>query len=206
MIAGRDAVGGGTWLGVTGTGRFAVVTNVRAAGGPDPAKLSRGELVIDMLRTGPAAVRADALDRFNPFNLIVADRDELALLTNRPAPVARPLSPGVHGLSNGLHDAPWPKTLALQSAVEHWIAAGESDPAALLAALRDETVPQDGGGDQDEVEPVGSPIFIRDAVYGTRCSTVVTVDAEGRGMIAERRFGPDGEMTGETRLAFCWPV
>jgi uncharacterized protein with NRDE domain len=198
VIAGRDMVGGGTWLGVSEAGRFAVVTNVREAGGRDPAKASRGGLVNAALEQGLARVAADDLARFNPFNLLVLDRGALAVLSNRPGPVVRPLAAGMHGLSNGLHDAPWPKTRALQAAVSDW----DGEIEDLFAALRDER----RFGDGDGVEPVGSPVFMRDPVYGTRCSTVVTVDAAGRGTIAERRFDADGTMTGETRLAFAWPA
>lgn len=203
-IAGRDRVGGGTWLGVNDAGRFAVVTNVRAAGGADPAKASRGGLVSDALERGLAAVAGDELGRFNPFNLLVADGDQLALLSNRPDSLVRALGPGVHGLSNGMHDAPWPKTEVLQAAVERWALEDRGDVEDLFAALREERRFDDGGG--DEQEPVGSPVFIRHPVYGTRCSTVMTVDHDGRGMIVERRFGVDGEVTGVTRLGFGWGV
>lgn len=206
VIAGRDVVGGGTWLGVSDGGRFAVVTNVRDAGGRDPAKESRGGLVTAALQNGLTAVGAEGLDGFNPFNLLVVSRGGAAVLTNRPAPTAWSLAAGMHGLSNGLHDAPWPKTLALQAAVAHWVAADGIEIDGLFTALRDERrhiAPRD---DADEGEPVGSPVFIRNAVYGTRCSTVVTVDSDGCGVIAERRFDSEGAMTGETRLAFAWPT
>ncbi len=55
IIAGRDLVSGGSWMGVSEAGRFAVVTNIRDADGPDPAKLSRGALVADWLAEGRAA-------------------------------------------------------------------------------------------------------------------------------------------------------
>lgn len=203
-IAGRDVVGGGTWLGVNDAGRFAVVTNVREAGGVDPAKASRGGLVSDALGCGLAAVAGSDLGRFNPFNLLVADGDELALLSNRPDPLVRSLGAGVHGLSNGVHDAPWPKTRVVRAAVERWVREDRGDVETLFAALRDERRFDEDGG--DELEPVGSPVFIRHPVYGTRCSTVVTVDRDGRGEIVERRFGIEGEVTGETRLGFGWGV
>ena len=60
IIAGRDLLGGGTWLGVGDADRFAVVTNRRGFGDPDPARRSRGELVSALL-TGddpPAALDA----------------------------------------------------------------------------------------------------------------------------------------------------
>jgi uncharacterized protein with NRDE domain len=203
VIAGRDGVGGGTWLGVSEAGRFAVVTNVREAGAADPAGASRGGLVSEVLEQGLAVVASGDLARFNPFNLLALDRGALAVLSNRPEPVVRPLAAGMHGLSNGLHDAPWPKTRALQTAVAEWIADGVGDIEGLFTALRDERRFDEDRG--DEAEPVGSPVFMCNPVYGTRCSTVVTVDRAGCGMIAERRFAPDGSVTGETRLAFAWP-
>src|ERR1700761_5615309 len=68
VIAGRDAVGGGTWLGVSEAGRFAVVTNLGGFGAADLGKASRGALVTDMLAGAEAG--AIDLDAFNPFNLI----------------------------------------------------------------------------------------------------------------------------------------
>ena len=41
VIAGRDLEAGGTWLGITESGRFAAVTNVREPGQP-PGRYSRG--------------------------------------------------------------------------------------------------------------------------------------------------------------------
>jgi len=203
VIAGRDAVGGGTWLGVNEAGRFVVVTNLRGFGAPDPGKASRGALVTDVLAGKDAA--AIDLAAFNPFNLIAIDGERPAYLTNRPEAARAALAPGMHGLSNGLRDEPWPKTRQLQAAVADWLAVDDADIAPLFDALRDERVPVGDQADDDEREPVASPVFIRNPVYGTRCSTVVTVDADGNGLIAERRFDAAGDVTGEARLAFRWP-
>ncbi|QIG81575.1 NRDE family protein [Stakelama tenebrarum] len=198
IIAGRDAVGGGTWLGVSETGRFAVVTNVRGQGDPDPAKASRGALVVDLL--GPVALEDVVPERYNAFNLFAIDEGRGSYLSNRPEPMRAKLAPGLHGLANGMGTQAWPKTAALQASVQRWAASGSDDIAPLFDALRDES------GFVTDVPDTGSPIFIRDPVYGTRCSTVVAVDAEGRGLIAERRFDADGVVTGETRLPFSWMV
>lgn len=200
VIAGRDQVAGGTWLGLSEAGRFAAVTNVRGEA-PDPGRQSRGALVTDML----AGEEPADLDAYNPFNLIAVEPEGPMFLTNRPQPLRRPLGAGMHGLSNGLLDTLWPKTLRLQAGVANWLAAGVADTEPLFAALADERpagVPvQD---EADGFEPVHSPVFIRNPVYGTRCSTVVTVDAAGRGRIAERRFHSDGSPAGETLLRFHW--
>ena len=78
------------------------------------------------------------------------------------------------------------------------------DGLGLFAALADET-PLPPETDSEGPEAAFSPVFIRNAVYGTRCSTVVLIDEAGQGQIIERRFGPDGTATGETALGFAWP-
>jgi uncharacterized protein with NRDE domain len=44
--------------------------------------------------------------------------------------------------------------------------------------------------------------FIVHPEYGTRCSTVLTVDDTGQVRFLERRFDPDGRQTGESRFNF----
>ena len=208
-ISGRDLQSGGTWLGVSEkTGRFVLVTNLRGFGLPDPARVSRGRLVDDVLSgSGSFGDPARApLDPFNPFNLIVADRASAMFLTNRPDPLRTGLGPGIYGLSNGTLDEPWPKTLQLKAALLRWIETGQNGFDPLFAALRSETL--EAGGlpprDLSEVvaEPAETPPFIRSPVYGTRCSTVVAIDADGHGRIAELRFDLLGEPAGETAFDF----
>ena len=185
VIAGRDLVSGGTWLGMR-EGRFAAVTNVR--GEPrTPARRSRGELVTDVLLDRSSA----GPDAYGAYNLIAADGETATFSTNRPHPAAHALAPGVYGLANAGLDEPWPKTVRLKAILADWLADAADDPARLLDGLMEE-VPED---------PALSGIFIRNAVYGTRCSTVVAIDRHGPGMIVERRFTPEGDVCGETRIA-----
>jgi uncharacterized protein with NRDE domain len=205
IIAGRDLQSGGTWLGVTNR-RFVLITNRRGFGEPDPAKASRGELVTVLLAGGdPADLDLNA---FNAFNVVVADQRQARFLTNRPDPLRTALPHGIYGLSNGALDEPWPKTLYLKSAVTDWLADGNSDTAPLFAALACEDPGSIGLPPRDlsdiAVEPAETPPFIRSQHYGTRCSTVVTIDAKGRGRMGERRFDARGALTGETVLDFDW--
>ena len=205
IVAGRDLAGGGTWLGIAEPGRFALITNRRGFGDPDPARRSRGELVTALLA---GREPAGTLDAYNPFNLLASSVDRLEYLTNRPEPLRTALGHGVFGLSNGALDEPWPKTLALKQALTDWLASGEDEPDPLFAALRSETHPGLGIApaemSEQTYEPRDTPPFIRHPLYGTRCSTVVTVDNEGNGRIAERRFDCDGSPIGSTDLAFDW--
>lgn len=193
IIAGRDLVSGGSWMGVSDAGRFAVVTNIRDADGPNPVKLSRGALVADWL----ADVRLpDDLDRFNPFNLIVIDANGIQQLANRPDASQRQLSFGMHGLSNAIPDEHWPRKERLTRQMAKWLERTADHPEQLLPLLRDESTP-----DRD-----AHPVFIHSPVYGTRCSTVVAVDHDGQGRIIEQRFDAEGASTGQSALRFRWPA
>lgn len=210
LIAGRDLQSGGTWAGVSEEGRFAVVTNLRGYGGPAPDRASRGALVTDLLagQGSHADPGTLAVADFNPFNLIAADRDRAIFLSNRPERIRTALAPGLYGLSNGALDEPWPKTLRIKEQLLDWIVGGATGPAALLDGLAEDRLPDAGlrPASPSDVpqEPTLSPIFIRHPVYGTRCSTVVAIDTDGRGIIVERRYSPGGEVIGETALDFTW--
>lgn len=189
IIAGRDLVSAGTWMGVSEAGRFAVVTNIRDADGPDPSKKSRGMLVTDWLNDGRLP---EAADRFNPFNLIVGDGKSLRHCTNRPAPMVQDLAPGIHGLSNAIINEHWPRTDRLDEVVKRWLGGAADRPDSLLDALSDRSLP-----DRDAY-----PLFIDSPVYGTRCSTVIAVDHEGQGYMVEQSFDADGTLVGEATERF----
>jgi len=202
IIAGTDLTGGGTWLGVTEAGRFALVTNYRVPEGPQPGRPSRGKLVTDLL-TGRAPQNMEAM---NPFNLVMVENGTASFLTNFPILERRALSPGMHGLSNGGFDVPWPKTLEVQAAIERWMAAGEDDFSSLLHALRNECPGPAPAHPGQGPEPRFAPVFIGDAVYGTRCSTVIAIRHDGTGRIVERSYSEEGAATGEQAFDFKWPV
>lgn len=211
ILAGRDLKSGGTWLGVSRAGRFALVTNLRGHGVADPDRASRGALVTDLL-TGQGRYSDPTtapLQEFNPFNLLLADSAQAHFLTNRPDDLRTSLAHGIYGLSNGTLDEPWPKTLQLKSALLGWLNRSSDDFEPLFSALRNEHLADVGVPPREPSdvprEAPETPVFIRDRVYGTRCSTVVAIDREGRGTITERQFSAESESTGETTLAFQWP-
>ncbi len=207
ILAGRDLQSGGTWLGASEQGRFVVVTNLRGFPLVD-GRPSRGALVTDLLNgSDPGAVPIEA---YNPVNLISVDAQAAHFLSNGAQPIRTGLAPGLYGLSNGTLDEPWPKTLRLKSILLDWM-MGEADrPEALLGGLREESLPDIGidpamPSDVPQ-EPHHSPIFIRNPIYGTRCSSVVAIDRAGQGIFIERRFTSSGINDGDTILRFVWPV
>ena len=226
VYGGRDLVAGGSWLQVSTHGRLAAVTNVRRGLVPEQAERSRGWLVRDFVRGHADAVTfADALQpqarAYGRFNLLLWDGEALAFASNVPEPVAMPVAPGLHAMSNGAFDAAWPKTAHATRALAAWLAGAgaTADPAAspeTLAPLFD-ALADDSPAPDDRLPDTGvglalerrlSPAFIRDPVYGTRCSSVVLADARTL-VFAERRFCADGLPLGASQvtlpLAAQWP-
>ncbi len=217
LFAGRDLQSGGTWMGLRGE-RAAVVTNVRDPLAPSRPDTTRGSLPLAFLSSDDDAIAhvehvASRAADFAPFNLLVADEDACVYLGNHPHVEQRVIAPGVHGMSNGGFDVQWPKTRKLVAALEHWLeqppqrqdgARDAQDFDALWLALGDEsTAPDDElphTGIAPELERKLSATFIRDARYGTRASTILAIDHAGRGLIIERRYGPDGVFLGEAVL------
>jgi uncharacterized protein with NRDE domain len=196
IISGRDLVSGGTWLGVSSHG-LAAVTNLRGAEPADPSAPSRGRLVRDFLEGGAPGDGVGALSRLNPFNLLTVRAGHAQFLTNRPVQTIG-LGQGVHGLSNGpVGEAP-AKVIELNGALERWLASGRAGLDLLFDALQSE---RSAAG----ASP-GDGVFVRRPVYGTRCSTVVVVDHDGKGVIEEHRFDEEGLPTGGARRHFRWPA
>lgn len=199
IIAGRDLEAGGTWLGVHPAGRMALVTNHRVDGYAQRGAPSRGALVTGwLLGESPGDVAA-----MNPFNLLRVGSAKASVLANYPALREARLPAGIHGLSNGALGSRWTKTARLEDALANWFSAGEDDPASLFDALGNRQ--PDPAPSTDGPSPEFSSVFIANPLYGTRCSTVVLIGAEGKVRIIERRFDAQGNSSGETALDFTWP-
>jgi uncharacterized protein with NRDE domain len=207
IFGGRDLLQHGSWLAIARDGRWAAVTNVRRMELPDPAAPSRGALIADYLRgASDAASYAQALAptarRYAGFNLLIGDRRGVWYVSNLPNFVMQALTPGVHAVSNASLDTPWPKLVHLKSRLTQWCADDERDTAALFSALADQRVAADSELPETGVgldrERFLSPAFIRGDEYGTRCSTVLTIDAGGHASFHEKRCGPDAVYRGET--------
>jgi uncharacterized protein with NRDE domain len=200
VLGGRDLRDGGTWLGLSPTGRVAMLTNVRQPT-QTPARRSRGELVTRWLQSDGDAGRfatGIAPAEYGAFNLVVGDfhagtwhwlgnRDPDAPHNSEAVLHQRALGAGIHGLSNASLDTPWPKTLRLKAAVGESLAIGPDWLAHLSRALvHDQPVPDHDlphtGVPVDLERSLSSP-FVRmaDRAYGTRTSQVVSVRAAAQG-------------------------
>lgn len=222
ILAGRDLLAGGTWLGLTAAGRLAMLTNVRNPARNDPSAPSRGSIVPQWLS---AQERPDrfwarvAMSGHNGFNLIAADfRLGTCMAASNVHGNPRQLERGIYGLSNAHLDAPWPKVQALKSRMKEALTtASDVEQLAdqLFAALADrseaaeEELPQTGVS--LELERQLSPAFIRtpDGQYGTRCSTLIISEKTKRQTIThvlERTFSASGGLALLRRSTLThWP-
>ena len=214
IYGGRDLVRSGGWLQVSTRERLAAVTNVRAGLNAEEKPHSRGWLVRDFVRSDGGAVGcAAALERtageYGRFNLLLWDGATLAFASNHPRPTHSIVSSGLHAMSNGALDAPWPKSSHATKALRDWLVSARScsdkiDQAALaplFGALGDTTAAPDAllpdTGVGLALERALSPPFVSGERYGTRCSSVVLIGYDHL-VFAERRFGPNAVSAGES--------
>ena len=205
VLAGQDLQAGGTWLGITNSGRFSLLTNYRDPRQRRPQAPSRGRLVEDFLKTHlSAAAYLQTIEptakTYNGFNLIVADGANLHYSGNQAKPFKQSLTAGVYGLSNALLDTPWPKTHRTREAVAALLAEPFAPDAEQLTALmRDRTaVPDDALPDTGMGlvrERLLATPFIVSPEYGTRCTTVVMRHRNGNQWAQEATYNALGEMT-----------
>jgi uncharacterized protein with NRDE domain len=209
ILAGRDLKAGGTWMGVTRSGRFAAITNFR-----DPAERrstapSRGALVTEFLLSGEPPERflasiASRASAYNGFNLIAGDGVSLWYFGSREGAM-RAIEPGVHGLSNHLLDEPWPKVRRGRGVMR--AALGDADPAPRLFQMLsdanpapDAELPDTGVGITWERRLATA--LITGEEYGTRCSTVVSFAASGAIGFEEHTRIADGSVSARAEHHF----
>ena len=176
ILAGRDLVAMGTWIGCDRSGRFAALTNFSGQSDPSDPR-SRGSLVhgflVSDLSSLDYAQRIKG-DEYAGFNLLVWDRSDFVYTSNKAQ--SRVLDPGEYGLSNAELGTPWPKCVNGKKNLARLTAQDfhEEDLIQLLSdgyIAADEELPQRGR--TLEMERKTAPCFIKDPYYGTRASTAV---------------------------------
>lgn len=191
IYAGQDLQSGGTWMGVTAAGRWAVVTNFRNGRDQKTYHTSRGQLIQHFLESDETPIRfAQSLENnqceYAGFNLFVGDQTQAVYMSNRgEAPQVLPK--GVYVVSNGLMSEDWQKTQHLRKRFTQeflpmlqlsTISAADRENA-LWDILEDERkiIPDllPDTGISSDMETLLSSTFIQSPVYGTRCSNFLSM-------------------------------
>ena len=177
LIAGRDRLGGGTWMAMR-DGVVAAVLNRPGSLGPEAGKRSRGALPLRALEHGSAAQAAAALaaldaGAYRTFNMVVADRASAWFVRGlgRGSPEAVALPPGLHIVT--AHDPNDPRSARAMAQLPRFRAAAPPAPdrndwAAWCALIADRSGPR---GAAINVPPQDG--------FGTVCSSLAAVPAHG---------------------------
>ncbi len=196
LLAGKDLKEGGTWMGITKQGTFAAITNYRDLHNLKLNAPSRGNLVIDFLiNDNNIESFSENListgDNYNGFNLLYGNVDRLLYFSNYSNAFQK-IENGIHGLSNHLLDTPWFKVVKSKNDFEQVINKKDFSIDDIFALLFDTSLSPDDQlpdtGLDEEREKIISSIFIKTQEYGTRCSTVITVDKNNFVNFIERTF------------------
>jgi uncharacterized protein with NRDE domain len=194
IVAGQDLQSGGTWMGVTASGRWAIVTNFRNARDKTQYATSRGHLIQDFLESDLAPIRfAQQLEQkqqdYAGFNLFVGDREQAVYMSNH-GEAPQVLANGVYVVSNGLMSEDWEKTKHLRKRFTQEFLPMLQQPqihesevqTAVWDILEDERkiIPQllPDTGISPEMEELLSSTFIQSPIYGTRCSNFLRMTAQ----------------------------
>ena len=208
ILAGKDLKEGGTWLGVDRAGRLAAVTNLRSANhSGSSGERARGQLVKEFLAGKLGAedyVRMVAAERerYGAFHLVLFARGSLFVYGSYLSEPVR-LEAGIHGISNGPLDDPWPRALRGLAGMKQIVtSAAVSHTQAYLELLDSRNL--------DAASPAGQPardsqstvpdlpVFVTGEHYGTRCSSVILQTATHHVSFSERIFDAEGA-AGELR-------
>jgi uncharacterized protein with NRDE domain len=197
VLAGKDKLAGGSWMGVSQSGKLAALTNIRAPEKERQDAISRGELVMDFLTNDYSEqdylkkLSKNAHD-YNGYNLLFGQLDNLQVYNNYEDSVYN-LHDGVYGLSNARLNSPWPKLdLGRSKLAKYCQQGGVFNIEHLFNLLHDDTQAQDEvlpqTGVPIEWERKLSSIFIASEDYGTRSSTVLLLDNYRQIFWQERSF------------------
>lgn len=220
ILAGRDKAQvlgqSGTWMGITKSGRFCALTNVRSPNDKNANLKTRGELTSKFLRSSVDIenfIQENSInfDQYNGFNLLMGDlkSNQLSWTSNRklngikisPKKSYKPnfLNPGIYGLSNAMLDTPWPKVekskFGFSEALR--IDDGEfNEPDCYFKVLLDNQIAEDNKlpttGVSYEWEKILSSPFIKTENYGTRSSSLLRIKKNGEFEFTEQIFDAQG--------------
>ena len=201
VVGGQDLEKGGTWLGVTPSGLFAVITNQRSHDPPPLAPRSRGHVVLEGLRRSAEVDGPNALHTFlaaldpgaqNSFNVAFGDGGSLEVAYGRHdarAVTFERVPEGIHVLPNDRLDSPeFSKVERARELIRPHVRAPWPELVpALRRALADHELPPETAVPEP---PPGSrfsrsfvrtlqAICIHTPVYGTRSTTILALAPGG---------------------------
>lgn len=210
LLGGIDEKFGGTWLGVTKSGKIGLLTNYRDPNSHKEGLNSRGLLLKEYL-TGETPTNefiqklSFKKNEYNGYNLLFGSIDKFYYYSNRIDKLQQ-LSFGDYGLSNHLLDTSWPKINKGKTLLSECLNQSNPEISSIMEILKNREKPDDvelpETGIGLELERVLSPIFITSPIYGTRSSTVIMVDNSGKLFFREDTFNHQDDSFSQVEYSF----
>lgn len=183
LLAGKDLEQGGTWLGITKKGKFAALTNFRnpnntLAGAPSRGLLVKNFLINDYSPTEYLEYLEKAGDEYNGFSILLYDLNEFCYFSNKDEKSIE-FESGIFSLSNGSINDKWPKMKEIEKNLNVLTDERNISNKLFKILMNDKPFPENQLPNTNialEWEKVLSSIFVKSQNYGTRCSTVITID------------------------------
>ena len=207
ILAGKDLQAGGTWLAVSDDGRFAAITNYKELINGKADLKTRGELVSNYI-TSKGLSSIDYLENikginYAGFNLLLGDKEGIHYFSNRTEEIDK-LEPGIHAVGNLLLNSQTKKSIKVKNQFKELLQTNP-DEVALMEFMK-----QDSGDLSDldmagckETEHEEIPYrFIKSDYYGTRNTTIITINETGEYKISEQNFSENGKKLGITSFQF----
>lgn len=122
ITAGIDLQSGGTWLGITDSGRWCALCNDPRLQPPKKI-ISRGLIAKQFLTSQEPPlnfINQLEYDHYAGFFILLGDKQSAYYYSNVDNQVIS-LSQGLHTMSNAPIYTPWPKTKLLKKKLKHWI-------------------------------------------------------------------------------------
>ena len=207
VLAGKDLQAGGTWLAISDDGRFAAITNYKEPTNGNTDLKSRGELVSNYI-TSKEVTSSEYLENikgknYAGFNLLLGDKEGIHYFSNRTEEVDK-LEPGIHAVGNLLLNSQTKKSIKVKNQFKELLQTNP-DEVALMEFMK-----QDSGDLSDldmagfkETEHEEIPYrFIKSDYYGTRNTTIITINETGEYKISEQNFSENGKKLEKTSFQF----
>ena len=205
LLAGQDLEQGGTWLGITKSGRFAAVTNVREFYQTDTKEnfLSRGDLVKNFLNLSLSPeeyFQKVEANKYMGFNLVVSDLKHFSIISsqgiesfNQELVVVgnRALNTETKKLNNAKEDF---KSI-LNQAFTHQDLIELMQKPKKNYEFNLEQINQNHGSEFDSR-------FITSDIYGTRSTTVITIDRKDTVKVTEVIYDSSSNLSDSNTFEF----
>ena len=199
ILAGMDLRGGGTWLGVTNSGKVAALTNLPSIEKTPEKTKSRGLLIKNFFTKNITPYDytnflKESKNEFLGFNLVVGDKDNLIHYSNANRKTSI-IDDGIHIMTNTTFKNNWPKGDTLRKRVKNILFEKSSNLIDSFFSVL---------GPSFNVNPSNNSytdsIFITGESYGTRSSSVLMFHKDGGSNFNERTYDKRQVLVGEKKF------